>query len=322
MESTFTINVITQFPDARLSSRRPATVRYRWEYAQTEYWEHERFTLWHAQFDGRHAYIRYLELDAKEAMVLEFEAIRADMHWICQLGQDSIFVQEDREEVQLEVETCRVCYFTPGRFFWRVKKGLNRIYIQQMGSDWIKRYKKIYPNLAPYIQAQEGGMLGCMVSECIKLDARILVQLQYLADTPKQVGMAMDAAIYLPACNIVEISERDLSGTFPLGEPEVVLAKVVYGYIIKQVKLIVLPSISQLAEQLHVDPVYMSRAFKQFFHKKLIDFMIEQKVLEGDRLMKEEGFNVSETADKLGYSSVARFSKQYKKVMGHSLSRR
>lgn len=75
-----------------------------------------------------------------------------------------------------------------------------------------------------------------------------------------------------------------------------------------------------LAEQLHYDYNYLSSLFSEIEGMTIEKFLIAQKIERVKELLVYDELSLSEIADRLGYSSGAHLSNQFKKVTGLSPS--
>jgi AraC family transcriptional regulator len=75
-----------------------------------------------------------------------------------------------------------------------------------------------------------------------------------------------------------------------------------------------------LAEELHYDYSYLSSLFSSVEGITLEQYIIRQKIERVKELLFYDELTLSEIADKLGYSSVAHLSSQFKKVTGFTPS--
>lgn len=73
-----------------------------------------------------------------------------------------------------------------------------------------------------------------------------------------------------------------------------------------------------LAQRLHKDYSYLSRLFSAQENRTIEKFVIQQKVEKIKELLQYEELNISEIAFKMGYSSSAHLSTQFKNVVGMS----
>lgn len=71
-----------------------------------------------------------------------------------------------------------------------------------------------------------------------------------------------------------------------------------------------------LSEELHYEYNYLSSLFSSVVGITLEQFIIRQKIERVKELLFYDELSLSQIADKLGYSSVAHLSGQFKKVMG------
>lgn len=71
-----------------------------------------------------------------------------------------------------------------------------------------------------------------------------------------------------------------------------------------------------LADKLHYDYTYLSNLFSEVENTTIEKYYISQRVEKIKELLVYDELSLSEIADKLGYSSVAYLSSQFKKVTG------
>lgn len=71
-----------------------------------------------------------------------------------------------------------------------------------------------------------------------------------------------------------------------------------------------------LSQYLHHDYSHLSNLFSEVEGISITQYIINQKIEKVKELIIYDELSLSEIADKLGYSSVAYFSNQFKKVTG------
>jgi YesN/AraC family two-component response regulator len=74
------------------------------------------------------------------------------------------------------------------------------------------------------------------------------------------------------------------------------------------------------AANVHVNASYLSQLFKQQLNKKFVDYLTELRIEEGKRLLLQTTLRMSEIAERIGYSDLAYFSNNFKKITGHTPS--
>jgi YesN/AraC family two-component response regulator len=74
------------------------------------------------------------------------------------------------------------------------------------------------------------------------------------------------------------------------------------------------------AEKVHINSSYLSQLFKQQLNKKFVDYLTEQRIEEGKRLLLHTTLRMSEIAERIGYSDLAYFSNNFKKITGSTPS--
>ena len=71
-----------------------------------------------------------------------------------------------------------------------------------------------------------------------------------------------------------------------------------------------------LSDELHYEYNYLSNLFSSVEGITLEQYIIRQKIERAKELLFYDELNLSEIADRLGYSSVAHLSAQFKKITG------
>ncbi|SER56940.1 response regulator [Psychrobacillus sp. OK032] len=79
-------------------------------------------------------------------------------------------------------------------------------------------------------------------------------------------------------------------------------------------------SLTDAARSVHLNPSYLSQLFKQQLNTKFVDYLTELRIQEGKRLLLNTTLKMSEIAERVGYSEVAYFSNNFKKMTGYSPS--
>lgn len=79
-------------------------------------------------------------------------------------------------------------------------------------------------------------------------------------------------------------------------------------------------NLTNAANHVHVNPSYLSQLFKQRLNKRFVDYVTELRIQEGIRLLENTTLRVSEIAERVGYSDVAYFSQNFKRITGHTPS--
>lgn len=75
-------------------------------------------------------------------------------------------------------------------------------------------------------------------------------------------------------------------------------------------------TLEQTAEQVHLSPVYFSGLFKKETGMNFSEYLTQVRVQEAKRLLKQGTVNVSEVAERVGYSDARHFSKTFQRLVG------
>jgi AraC-like DNA-binding protein len=86
-------------------------------------------------------------------------------------------------------------------------------------------------------------------------------------------------------------------------------------------KLFETPTLAEIAEECSMSVSKLKVLFKDSTGCGVIDFLIDLKIKEAKRLINEKNANLTEIAEKLGFSSVHYFSRVFKKRVGMSPSK-
>lgn len=78
------------------------------------------------------------------------------------------------------------------------------------------------------------------------------------------------------------------------------------------------PSLPNTAEHIHVSASYLSKVFINQLHTPYSTFILNEKILYAQKLLVNTTMNMSEIADKTGFSSSAYFSDCFKRHVGIS----
>jgi YesN/AraC family two-component response regulator len=79
-------------------------------------------------------------------------------------------------------------------------------------------------------------------------------------------------------------------------------------------------TLKEAAESIHINPSYLSQLFKQQLNKKFVDYITELRIEESKRLLQNTTLRMSEIAERVGYSDLAYFSNNFKRIVGRSPS--
>ncbi|MDN3015751.1 response regulator [Paenibacillus sp. BSR1-1] len=79
-------------------------------------------------------------------------------------------------------------------------------------------------------------------------------------------------------------------------------------------------TLKDAAESVHMNPSYLSQLFKQQLNKKFVDYITELRIEESKRLLLNTSLRMSEIAERVGYSDLAYFSNNFKRIIGYSPS--
>ncbi len=76
---------------------------------------------------------------------------------------------------------------------------------------------------------------------------------------------------------------------------------------------------SEIAERIHVNPIYLSKIFKEHIGKSLTTYLYERRMKQAMELA-EAGQKISEICDQVGYRDERAFRRAFKKYTGYSVS--
>jgi AraC-like DNA-binding protein len=79
-----------------------------------------------------------------------------------------------------------------------------------------------------------------------------------------------------------------------------------------------LPSVALMAERLHVSTPHFSRIFKNIVGQGPMEFLLQIRLSRARHLLRETNMSIGEIADRLDYTDVFFFSRQFKEKCGVS----
>jgi len=79
-------------------------------------------------------------------------------------------------------------------------------------------------------------------------------------------------------------------------------------------------SLEDVAEQVYLNPVYLSRLFKQETGENFIDYLIKVRMEEAKNLLENSCLKANEICERVGYSNAKYFYKIFKKYTGYTTS--
>lgn len=73
-------------------------------------------------------------------------------------------------------------------------------------------------------------------------------------------------------------------------------------------------TLTKIANQVYLNPSYLSRFYKQYTGKKLSDYMNELKIIKAKQLLKDNKLKINEIGFQLGFKSPSYFTSFFKKM--------
>lgn len=157
---------------------------------------------------------------------------------------------------------------------------------------------------------------------CIKV---VRQQLEHLGMAVSEIGLGMATIAPDPTADqVAEIaSSLKVLGFELIDKEKDKLVERIKNLIIEQIHYSELPELhvnfSQvLSDQLHREYSYLSRLFSDNEELTIEKFIIQQKVEKVKELLQYGEMNLNEIAYKMGYSSSAHLSNQFKSITGLS----
>lgn len=77
-------------------------------------------------------------------------------------------------------------------------------------------------------------------------------------------------------------------------------------------------SLTRLSETVYLNPVYLSRVYKQITGENISKYIADCRIKEAKSLLRQPEYKINEIAAAVGYESAAHFSRTFKKAVGIS----
>ncbi len=71
-----------------------------------------------------------------------------------------------------------------------------------------------------------------------------------------------------------------------------------------------------LGDRFHLNAKYVSKLFKENTGQRFVDFLIDIRMKEAQRLLTETGDSVQEIAERVGYTHAISFTRVFKRTVG------
>lgn len=107
-----------------------------------------------------------------------------------------------------------------------------------------------------------------------------------------------------------EIDHRSMLQMKKIGEPIRIAQEYVRTHIDRQI------SLEEVSERAFVSAGYLSTLFKERTGKNFSDYVIETRIEEAKRLLRDPSLNVCGIAERVGYADQRHFSKVFQKMVG------
>jgi YesN/AraC family two-component response regulator len=79
-------------------------------------------------------------------------------------------------------------------------------------------------------------------------------------------------------------------------------------------------TLKEAAAAVHLNPSYLSQLFKQRMNRTFVDYVLQMRMDEAERLLSHTSLRISEIAQRLGYHDISYFSNTFKRLKGRSPS--
>jgi YesN/AraC family two-component response regulator len=79
-------------------------------------------------------------------------------------------------------------------------------------------------------------------------------------------------------------------------------------------------TLTEAAAAVHLNPSYLSQLFKQRMNQTFVDYVLQLRMNEAERLLTHTSLRISEIAQRLGYADISYFSNTFKRFKGRSPS--
>jgi two-component system response regulator YesN len=78
-------------------------------------------------------------------------------------------------------------------------------------------------------------------------------------------------------------------------------------------------TLSKLSEVVYINPMYLSRLFKEKMGENFIDYLTKVRIEHAKRLLKDLSLKIYDITEMVGYKSRNHFGKTFKEITGLSL---
>lgn len=79
-------------------------------------------------------------------------------------------------------------------------------------------------------------------------------------------------------------------------------------------------TLKDAAAAVHLNPSYLSQLFKQRMNQTFVDYVVQLRMDEAEKLLAHTSLRISEISERLGYADLSYFSNTFKRLKGRSPS--
>lgn len=328
MKHPIHLNIQDQFPDVRITHKPPASSTYRIAYSNCTCWETEDFTIVVQDYDGKDAYLSWIEIRAKENIEINISIMHEDLYWIYQLTGTTSF-----KEITLNSQTIgaysslranqyALFYSSKDNFTIPFKTGHHHFFFYILNANWQERYANPVPKqLRVLTSALYTKKKGFLSSNALPIHAAIRTEILYLSKLPKQNGINTDAMIYVSLAKLYVISKEDLNGKRIAEEKnELKTIEEIRRYILGQVQVSNVPTIEEIAIQFNISSRNLRAIHKKEYGYTLQSFITQKRILFSANLLTNSETTITAIAYGLGYD-LREFRRQFKNHFNETPSR-
>ncbi len=292
---------------------------HRIAYAQFDYWEHPDFKLIEQDYDGKDAYLSWIEVRAKHCIKLNISINNEDLFWVYQLKgrielEEASAKNNAKNNTQVLSEDQYVLFYTSKEdYTLHFKAGHHHVFFYILNAAWQELHKGPEPKqIKTLTAALYKKRKGLLTSKSLSIHAAIRAEILQLATLPKQNGLNTDAVIYGHLAKLYAISKQDLNGARIVEEEgELKIIEEIRRYIEEQVKIGEVPIVEEIVSQFNIS----IRRFRQIHKKEYghsLQTLITQKRIEAaaKRLIETEE-SINNIAYSLDYD-LREFRRQFK----------
>ena len=256
--------------------------------------------------------VHHYSYRVKEPIIIRSENTRSSGMYMLQINLSNAFIEKSVGEQALRLSQqggTGALFYSPG--FPSIGSGeteqMYSIVIVSLPVSVMERFFSFQQTADPFCQYEELSDLSAIaLSNALSAEGN---------------PMQREGRLMAWVAGLIELFANRAEEELPPGmAPEDVARLFKVKEILEQALFGQLPTLEQIAQTVLVSQSKLKTDFKAVFGQSIYQYYLYRKMLEAQRLLRQDGNNITEVGLQLGYTNLSQFTAQFKKQTGRTPS--